>query len=88
MMRPEDVAEHLTQRPFEPFRIFMSDGKTFDIRHRELCMVGGTTAYVGIPDRKLRGVAMQVVHCALVHMTRIEPLNGRRPRAARKRSSE
>ena len=87
MMQPEDMADHLTKRPFEPFRIFLSDGKTFDIRHPELCMVGRTTAYVGVPDRKRRGVAMRVIHCALVHITRIEPLNGRQSRTVRQRKA-
>lgn len=43
-MRHEDVREHLDRQPFEPFRIHMSDGVTFDVRHPDLCMVARSTA--------------------------------------------
>ncbi|MEW6249817.1 MAG: hypothetical protein AB1716_04160 [Planctomycetota bacterium] len=84
-MRPEDVREHLQMRPFEAFRLFMSDGKTFDIRHPDLCIVSRSAVYVGIPDPKIPGVAVRVAHCALIHVTRIEPLNGVKRAAARPR---
>ena len=83
-MRPQDVREHLDRRPFEPFRIFMSDGETFDVRHPDLCIVARSTIYVGVPDPKRHLVAVRVAHCALIHITRIEPLDGR-PRRARRR---
>jgi len=84
-MRPEDVREHLDRRPFEPFRIFMSDGETLDVRHPDLCIVARSTIYVGVPDPKQRHVAVRVAHCALIHITRIEPLNGQRRRASHKK---
>ena len=84
-MRPEDVREHLDCRPFEPFRILMSDGETFDVRHPDLCIVARSTVYVGLADPKQRRVAVRVAHCALIHITRIEPLNGQRRRSSTKR---
>ncbi|MEE9297157.1 MAG: hypothetical protein V3W34_19635 [Phycisphaerae bacterium] len=83
-MRPEDVREHLERHPFEPFRIFLSDGESFDVWHPDLCIVARTTVYVGVPDPKQRRVAVRVAHCALIHITRIEPLNGQRRRPTRK----
>lgn len=83
-MRPEDVREHLDRRPFEPFRIFMSDGETFDVRHPDLCMVARTTIYVGVPDPKKRLIAVRVAHCALIHITRIEPFNAQQRRGSRR----
>ncbi len=83
-MRPEDVREHLERHPFEPFRIFMSDGESFDVRHPDFCIVALTTVYVGAADPKQRRVAVRVAHCALNHITRIEPLDGQRRRPARK----
>ncbi|MCH7527099.1 MAG: hypothetical protein IID39_06665 [Planctomycetes bacterium] len=85
-MRPEDVREHLDRRPFEAFRICMSDGETFDVSHPDLCIVARSTIYVGVPDPKRRLVAVRVVHCALIHITRIEPLDGRPRRARRRRT--
>ena len=77
-MRPEDVREHLEKQPFEPFRIFMSDQKTLDVRHPDMCIVSRSTAYVGVPDPKRKRVAVRVAHCSLIHITLIEPLNHRR----------
>ena len=81
-MRTEDVLEHLRRQPFEPFRIYMSDGATLDIGHPDLCMVGRSTAYVGLPDPEIKGAVMRVAHSALIHITRIEPLNGQRSDAS------
>jgi hypothetical protein len=75
-MRTEDLAEHLREQPFQPFRIYLSDGKTFDVRHPDMCLVSRSTAYVGIPDPRIRGAAMRVAHISLIHITRVEPLNG------------
>ncbi len=76
MMRSPDILEHLQARPFEPFRLCMSDGATYEIHHPDLCIVARTSVYIGIPDPKIRGRALRVVHCALGHITRIEPING------------
>ena len=84
-MRPEDVREHLETHPFEAFRLFMSDGEVFDIRHPDLCIVSRSAVYVGIPDPKTPGVAVRVAHCALIHVTRIEPLNGAKRTSPRRR---
>ena len=37
-MSPADVLEALRRRPFEPFRIQVSDGSTYDVRHPELVL--------------------------------------------------
>lgn len=79
-MRPEDVLEHLSKRPFEPFRICMSDSVVLEVRHAEMCIVSRRTAYVGVPDPKRPGAAIRVAHCALLHITRIEPLDGAKPK--------
>ncbi len=85
MMRPEDFREHLDQRPFEPFRIFLTDGETLDVTHPDQCIVARSTVYVGIPAKDAPGVAERVAHCSLVHIVRFEPLNGQRKRTRRTR---
>jgi hypothetical protein len=34
-MRPEDILERLRARPFQPFRLYLSDGAIYEIRHAE-----------------------------------------------------
>lgn len=48
-MSPTDVFQALSKRPFEPFRIQVSDGTVYDIRHPELMMVGIGALIIGIP---------------------------------------
>ena len=38
-MRRDEVAAKLRKSPFVPFRLYISDGGVFDIRHPEMMMV-------------------------------------------------
>jgi hypothetical protein len=48
-MRPEDLYTLLHTRPFEPFRINLTDGRVFDIRYPKINMVGVSYVIIGIP---------------------------------------
>jgi len=88
MIRPEDVRKHLDKRPFEPFRICLTDGEAHDIRHPELCLVDRSTVHVGVPDPCRRGIAMDTHYFSLVHIVRFEPVNGKRRRSNRARNGK
>src|SRR5438309_8509158 len=47
-MAPQDLAPFVRRRPFVPFRIMLTEGSTYDIRHPELCMVGRREAHIGL----------------------------------------
>ena len=49
-MRREELIEAIHSAPFRPFRLFLSDGRTFDIRHPEMLMVGRHSATVGVHE--------------------------------------
>ena len=51
MVTPEELLRLLRKRPFEPFRVLLSDGRAFDIRYPELNLVGTTFFDIGIPMR-------------------------------------
>ena len=75
-VRPEDLHEYLRQRPFRPFRITLTDGRTFDVRHHELIMVGCTSVDIGIPShRHLDPTYERVVSAPLSHVAQIEPIS-------------
>ena len=44
-MRPEDILELLRARPFEPFRVCLSDGSTYEIQHPDMAIVQGSNAW-------------------------------------------
>jgi hypothetical protein len=76
-MRPDDVLKMLRARPFQPFKISLSDGHQYEVRHPEMAIVTHSTVEVGIPGpRGPDGPAQRIVTCALVHITRMEALNG------------
>jgi len=86
-MRRDDVIEARQARPFTQFRIHISDGGTFDIRHPEMLMVTRHSAIIGLPangdpDRPADAYPVIDRHAVvdLLHITRIEQLDtsGRR----------
>jgi hypothetical protein len=48
-MRPEDLYDRLHKRPFEPFRIYLTDGREFDVRYPKINLVGVSYIIIGIP---------------------------------------
>ena len=46
MMTFRRVANYVGGEPFRPFRIKMTSGETFEIRHPEMIAVGRSTAHV------------------------------------------
>jgi len=74
-MTPNEIRDHLKNRPFQPFRLHVSDGASYEIRHPEMAWVTLQTIFVA---RKMVGDNMPVrsVFIDPRHVTRIEPLNG------------
>ena len=78
-MRPNEILVHLRAKPFQPMRMFLSDGSWYDIRHPEMAAVSRSAVVIGlepieddVPDR--------FAYCDPVHITRIEPLDGTKPK--------
>lgn len=46
MLSSNDVLGYVRAAPFRPFRIQMSGGRTFDIRHPEMVRVGTTNLMI------------------------------------------
>jgi hypothetical protein len=49
-MTEEDLKTAVRRQPFEPFRVKLTTGEMFDIRHPELIMVGRRSAIIGLTD--------------------------------------
>lgn len=75
-MRPAEIERQLRQRPFVPFRLCMSDGAAYDVRHPEMLIVSRTVLALAVYERDAR-VPEGVVFCDPVHIIRIEPTDGR-----------
>ncbi len=71
----QDLLEFLRRRPFRPFRLHVTDGSTYEVRHPELCMPGARSVVVGLQAPGIADpVYERAVHIDLVHVTRLEPI--------------
>lgn len=69
-MRPEDLREFVRKRPFLPFRMYVTDGQTYDIRHPDQIIVLRSRAVVGVGSNG--DFPEHLEHIALVHIVRIK----------------
>jgi hypothetical protein len=72
-MRPEQIRELLLQQPFQPFRLFVSDGTVYDIAHPEVASVLGATVHIDLPANGVLGsLVHRVAIVSLFHIARVE----------------
>lgn len=72
-MTVQTIRKILSDRPFKPFRLVMSSGRTYDVRHPEMALLTRTDLLVGV-DIADDGVPAEFDICSLLHVTAIEPL--------------
>ncbi len=63
----------LSGRPFRPFRVRLSSGDVYEIRHPEMALLLRSGLYVAVPsdDEELPDRA---AWCALLHVVAVEPI--------------
>ncbi len=74
-MHVQDLQTALRRQPFTPFRLFLSDGAAYDIRHSELCVPGRRSVFIGIEESETNELLYDKYAIVdLVHIPRLEPL--------------
>ncbi len=63
----------LNERPFKPFRLVMSSGHAYEVRHPEMALLTKTDILVGI-DIEDDGVPAEFKICSMLHVTAVEPI--------------
>ncbi len=71
-MRPEDLWEFTRRQPFEPYRIHLTGGKTYDIVHPDQVIVFRSRIIMVVGYEN--GVPEHSEHVALNHIVRIQEL--------------
>jgi len=74
-MRAPDVREFVRRQPFQPFRITLTDGRTYDVVHPDLAMVGRGAVAIGLPSADDPELYYdRLVTVSLMHIMQIEPI--------------
>ncbi len=73
-MRADEMQKLIDRRPFEPIRLHLSSGEHVDIKHPEMAFVTRSLVVVGVGGSG--GVADYAVHYNLLHVVKIEPVDG------------
>ncbi len=74
-MSSDELRDSLKQKPFEPFRIVLTDGSSYNIRHPDLFWVGQRAAYVGLTGQPGQVLFERAVKVDLLHVTQIIPVD-------------
>jgi len=77
MINARAFKERMDAQPFKPFRICLSDGKSFDVTNHDIAFVKSTTVEIGI-ELDANGFAEYCAGCAFIHITRIEDISTRK----------
>jgi hypothetical protein len=79
-MHPDEVFAAVRRRPFVPFRLHVSDGSAYELRHPDSILVTRRAIILALPGDADQ-VPERAVTIALVHVTRLEEIDGA-PKAA------
>ena len=75
-MGPDDILTFVKRQPFQPFRLTLTDGRTYDIRHPEFAMVGRSSVVIGISlQDESESIYDRLVMVALSHIMQAELLD-------------
>jgi hypothetical protein len=73
MITAMQLRERMNENPFRPFRITLSDGRSFTVPNHDVALVKRNSIMIGI-DLDSRSFAQKYVECAILHITSIEDI--------------
>jgi hypothetical protein len=72
-MTADTFKEILHRKPFEPFRVVMSSGESYDIVHPEMAFVTVKALLLAIPD-STHAEGERLAFCSYLHIAHVETL--------------
>jgi hypothetical protein len=76
MMTYQRIGSYVTAEPFRPFRIQLTGGRTFEIRHPEMVQVGRTTMTIfTFMSDDLEQTKERQIEASLLLIESVEPLD-------------
>ncbi len=71
-MQQEDVEKKVRQKPFKPFRLYLTDGTVYEVRHPELVLLGRRSLVLGLTVDPSQLVYDRSVDVDLFHIIRMD----------------
>ena len=65
--------EMMNQKPFKPFRVHMTEGKSFEVQNHDSAFVLRHALEIGL-DPDSDSISERTVRCAFIHITRVEEM--------------
>jgi len=73
-MTHDELRDAARRQPFEPFRVILTTGDAYDIRHPDLIMIGRRSATIGVTREAEAVVYDRTIKVDLRHVVGIEDL--------------
>ena len=80
-MTADTFREILRRAPFEPFRVVMSSGESYNVMHPEMALVSQRALVLAVPDNT-HPEGERLVFCSYLHIAHIETLRPAERRAS------
>jgi hypothetical protein len=72
-MTADTVREFLRRTPFEPFRVVMSSGESYNVMHPEMALVSARALVLAVPESS-HAEGERLVFCSYLHIAHLETL--------------
>lgn len=74
-MRAEELTQFWNAQPFVPFRLVLTDGRVFDVPHRDFIWIRRHLLTIAVPPDPARGTDEGWVFASPMHVVRVEMLS-------------
>jgi hypothetical protein len=81
-MTADTSREILGRKPFDPFRVVMSSGESYNVMHPEMAFVTAKALILALPDSTVPE-GERIAFCSYLHIAHVETLH---PQAERRAS--
>ena len=76
-MNPVEILSQVRAQPFEPFRVHMSDGSSYEVPHPDFIQVTRYAVIIAVMPGQDQ-IPEKSVRCDPIHITRLEPIGAAR----------
>jgi len=79
-MSSYEIKAQLRTQPFQGIRIYISGGESYEVTHPDMVFVTTSIVQIALPPLDRHGIPTGgSVYVDPVHVSRIQPVNGKRP---------